>query len=53
MWQLITFIKHFIQVGQLKELVNKAHNAELKLFLEVELGPVIASFLFTFCTVHH
>ncbi|XP_066396753.1 ubiquitin C-terminal hydrolase 12-like isoform X2 [Miscanthus floridulus] len=25
-------------VGQLKELVNKAHNAELKLFLEVELG---------------
>ncbi|XP_062188421.1 ubiquitin C-terminal hydrolase 13-like isoform X2 [Phragmites australis] len=26
-------------VGHLKELVNKAHNAELKLFLEVELGP--------------
>ncbi|GJN10199.1 hypothetical protein PR202_ga28273 [Eleusine coracana subsp. coracana] len=26
-------------VGQLKELVNKAPNAELKLFLEVELGP--------------
>ncbi|KAJ1287845.1 hypothetical protein BS78_02G042300 [Paspalum vaginatum] len=26
-------------VGQLKELANKAHNAELKLFLEVELGP--------------
>uniref|UniRef100_A0A0D9WVU2 ubiquitinyl hydrolase 1 n=1 Tax=Leersia perrieri TaxID=77586 RepID=A0A0D9WVU2_9ORYZ len=25
-------------VGQLKEVANKAHNAELKLFLEVELG---------------
>jgi hypothetical protein len=25
--------------------VNKAHNAELKLFLEVELGLVIASFM--------
>uniref|UniRef100_A0A0D3GML8 ubiquitinyl hydrolase 1 n=1 Tax=Oryza barthii TaxID=65489 RepID=A0A0D3GML8_9ORYZ len=25
-------------VGQLKEAANKAHNAELKLFLEVELG---------------
>lgn len=28
------------QVGQLREVSNKAHNAELKLFLEVELGPV-------------
>jgi len=26
-------------VGQLKEVTNKAHNAELKLFLEVDLGP--------------
>ncbi|KAJ3707257.1 hypothetical protein LUZ61_010962 [Rhynchospora tenuis] len=26
-------------VGQLKEVTNKAHTAELKLFLEVELGP--------------
>uniref|UniRef100_A0A0E0MGI4 ubiquitinyl hydrolase 1 n=1 Tax=Oryza punctata TaxID=4537 RepID=A0A0E0MGI4_ORYPU len=26
-------------VGQLREVSNKAHNAELKLFLEVELGP--------------
>ncbi|KAM0850081.1 hypothetical protein ACQ4PT_053319 [Festuca glaucescens] len=27
-----------LTVGQLKEAANKAHNAELKLFLEVELG---------------
>ncbi|KAI0527012.1 hypothetical protein KFK09_002608 [Dendrobium nobile] len=26
-------------VGQLREVSNKAHNAELRLFLEVELGP--------------
>ncbi|KAJ4979070.1 hypothetical protein NE237_009850 [Protea cynaroides] len=26
-------------VGQLREVSNKAHNAELKLYLEVELGP--------------
>ncbi|KAI3924449.1 hypothetical protein MKW98_032650 [Papaver atlanticum] len=26
-------------VGQLREVPNKAHNAELKLFLEIELGP--------------
>ncbi|KAF6169872.1 hypothetical protein GIB67_034264 [Kingdonia uniflora] len=26
-------------VGQLKEVSNKAHNAELKLFLEIEYGP--------------
>ncbi|KAG6480913.1 hypothetical protein ZIOFF_057501 [Zingiber officinale] len=26
-------------VGELREVSNKAHNAELKLFLEVELGP--------------
>ncbi|XP_026426184.1 ubiquitin carboxyl-terminal hydrolase 12-like isoform X3 [Papaver somniferum] len=26
-------------VGQLREVSNKAHNAELKLFLEIELGP--------------
>jgi hypothetical protein len=29
------------QVGQLREVSNKAHNAELKLFLEVELGLVM------------
>ncbi|XP_039139538.1 ubiquitin carboxyl-terminal hydrolase 13-like isoform X1 [Dioscorea cayenensis subsp. rotundata] len=29
-------------VGQLREVSNKAHNAELKLFLEVELGPNLA-----------
>lgn len=28
--------------------MNKAHNAELRLFLEVELGPVTALFLFAF-----
>ena len=30
-----------VQVGQLREVSNKGHNAELKLFLEVELGLVI------------
>ncbi|XP_043699440.1 ubiquitin C-terminal hydrolase 13 isoform X5 [Telopea speciosissima] len=30
-------------VGQLREVSNKAHNAELKLFLEVELGPDLHS----------
>lgn len=30
-----------VQVGQIKDITNKAHNAELKLFLEVEFGPVI------------
>jgi len=30
-----------LQVGQLREISNKVHNAELKLFLEVERGPVI------------
>lgn len=29
-----------LQVGSLREVSNKAHNAELKLFLEVEFGPV-------------
>lgn len=29
-----------MQVGALREVSNKAHNAELKLFLEVEYGPV-------------
>ncbi|KAB1200300.1 Ubiquitin carboxyl-terminal hydrolase 12 [Morella rubra] len=28
----------YIKVGQLREVSNKTHNAELKLFLEVELG---------------
>lgn len=30
-----------LQVGQLREVSNKVHNAELKLFLEVEMGLVI------------
>ncbi|RZR93642.1 hypothetical protein BHM03_00022182 [Ensete ventricosum] len=46
---LTTIGRHFIlfarhksyMVGQLREVSNKAHNAELKLFLEVELGLVI------------
>lgn len=29
-----------LQVGQLREVSNKVHNAELKLFLEVEMGMV-------------
>lgn len=28
-------------MGQLREVSNKAHNAELKLFLEVETGVVV------------
>lgn len=32
------------QVGHLREVSNKTHNAELKLFLEVEFGPVIHSY---------
>lgn len=31
----------FMQVGTLREVSNKAHNAELKLFLEVERGVVM------------
>ncbi|XP_039024215.1 ubiquitin carboxyl-terminal hydrolase 12-like [Hibiscus syriacus] len=31
----------FLTVGALREVSNKVHNAELKLFLEVELGLVI------------
>lgn len=32
---------HCLQVGQLREVSNKVNNAELKLFLEVELGLVM------------
>eukprot|EP00268_Persea_americana_P045281 TRINITY_DN460_c0_g1_i1.p1 TRINITY_DN460_c0_g1~~TRINITY_DN460_c0_g1_i1.p1 ORF type:complete len:1115 (-),score=210.05 TRINITY_DN460_c0_g1_i1:816-4160(-) len=32
-------------VGQLREVSNKFHNAELKLFLEVELGPDLRQLL--------
>ncbi|KAB1226939.1 Ubiquitin carboxyl-terminal hydrolase 13 [Morella rubra] len=32
-----------ILVGQLREVSNKVHNAELKLFLEVERGPELRS----------
>ena len=39
------------QVGQLREVSNKAHNAELKLFLEVELGPVNIVYLFFFSPI--
>ncbi|KAK3017522.1 hypothetical protein RJ639_007459 [Escallonia herrerae] len=31
-------------VGQLREVSNKTHNAELKLFLEIELGPDLRPF---------
>jgi ubiquitin carboxyl-terminal hydrolase 7 len=36
-WILFLFL--FLQVGQLREASNKAHNAELKLFLEVHFSP--------------
>lgn len=36
-----------LQVGSLREVSNKAHNAELKLFLEVEFGPVKLWYLAT------
>ncbi|RYR45830.1 hypothetical protein Ahy_A07g031608 isoform G [Arachis hypogaea] len=35
----LTHIEEAQSVGQLREVSNKVHNAELKLFLEVELGP--------------
>ncbi|KAF8673527.1 hypothetical protein HU200_048610 [Digitaria exilis] len=34
----LTPLEETQSVGQLREITNKAHNAELKLFLEVELG---------------
>lgn len=37
------------QVGQLREISNKAQNAELKLFLEVEFGLVTGVARFLFC----
>ncbi|CAN4100824.1 unnamed protein product [Withania somnifera] len=37
--RLLTHIEESQTVGQLREISNKVHNAELKLFLEVELGP--------------
>lgn len=37
---LMIFLNVF-QVGQLREVSNKANNAELKLFLEVEFGLVM------------
>ncbi|XP_058743179.1 ubiquitin C-terminal hydrolase 13-like isoform X6 [Vicia villosa] len=35
----LTHIEEAQSVGQLREISNKVHNAELKLFLEVEHGP--------------
>ncbi|KAA3481509.1 ubiquitin carboxyl-terminal hydrolase 13-like isoform X3 [Gossypium australe] len=35
----LTYQEEAQSVGQLREVSNKANNAELKLFLEVELGP--------------
>ncbi|KAI9082368.1 hypothetical protein K1719_035791 [Acacia pycnantha] len=35
----VTYLEETQSVGQLREVSNKVHNAELKLFLEVELGP--------------
>lgn len=40
-YYLICTILFMLQVGQLREVSNKVHNAELKLFLEVELGLVM------------
>ncbi|XP_060172932.1 ubiquitin C-terminal hydrolase 13-like isoform X1 [Lycium barbarum] len=37
--QLLTQLEEAQTVGQLREVSNKVQNAELKLFLEVELGP--------------
>ncbi|MCD9646610.1 ubiquitin carboxyl-terminal hydrolase 13, partial [Datura stramonium] len=36
--RLLTHLEEAQTVGQLREVSNKVHNAELKLFLEVELG---------------
>ncbi len=42
-----------VQVGQLKEASNKAHNAELKLFLEVHFSPqVLPPLLHIFQCMH-
>ncbi len=42
-----------MQVGQLKEASNKAHNAELKLFLEVHFSPqVLPPLLHIFQCMH-
>lgn len=38
---LVCNSKNALQVGQLREVSNKANNAELKLFLEVEFGQVV------------
>ncbi|KAK9939265.1 hypothetical protein M0R45_015967 [Rubus argutus] len=35
----LTPVEETQSVGQLREVSNKVHNAELKLFLEIELGP--------------
>ncbi|KAH9699310.1 ubiquitin carboxyl-terminal hydrolase 12 [Citrus sinensis] len=40
----LTHLEETQTVGQLREVSNKVHNAELKLFLEVERGPVILFF---------
>ncbi|XP_055829914.1 ubiquitin C-terminal hydrolase 13-like isoform X2 [Solanum dulcamara] len=37
--RLLTHLEEAQTVGQFREVSNKVHNAELKLFLEVELGP--------------
>ncbi|KAL6005120.1 CSN-associated deubiquitinating enzyme Ubp12 [Asimina triloba] len=39
----LTHQEEMQSVGQLREVSNKAHNAELKLFLEVEHGPDLHS----------
>ncbi|KAL6199593.1 hypothetical protein ACLB2K_029377 [Fragaria x ananassa] len=35
----LTPVEETQSVGQLREVSNKVHNAELKLFLEIEIGP--------------
>lgn len=43
------YLSRAAQVGQLREVSNKAHNAELKLFLEVELGLVSYKSVSVYC----
>lgn len=40
-----------MQVGQLREFSNKNHNAELKLFLEIETGQVWVHCQFGTCQI--
>ncbi|KAF3335394.1 ubiquitin carboxyl-terminal hydrolase 13-like protein [Carex littledalei] len=50
----LTFLEELQTVGTLREVSNKAHNAEMKLFLEVERGVVmpLKCFKCLFCKFH-